>query len=132
MEVKLFKYITGFRKAHETQHSLITMLEKWKSVLDKGEYICCLFMDLSKAFDTINYNLLLAKLKAYCFSKKSLALMYSYLSDRKQRTQINNYFFRKKVTAVVSQGSIDGPPLFDLFIDDLSLFLTPCFLCTRQ
>ena len=102
MEAKLSKYIAGFRKAHETQHSLITMLEKWKSVLDKGEYICCLFMDLSKAFDTINYNLLLAKLKAYCFSKKSLALMYSYLSDRKQRTQINNYFFRKKVTAVVS------------------------------
>ena len=41
---KLSKYITGFRKAHETQHSLITMLEKWKGVSDKGEYVCCLFM----------------------------------------------------------------------------------------
>ena len=120
MEAKLSKYIAGFRKAHETQHSLITMLEKWKSVLDKGEYICCLFMDLSKAFDTINYDLLLAKLKAYGFSKKPLALMYGYLSNRKQRTQINNYFFRKKVIAI------------DLFIDDLFLFLTQCFLYTRQ
>ena len=58
--------------------------------------------------------------------------MYSYLSNRKQRTQINNYFFRKKVIAVVPQGSIDGPLLFDLFIEDLFLFLTQCFLCTRQ
>ena len=58
--------------------------------------------------------------------------MYSYLSNRKQRTQINNYFFRKKVIAVVPQGSIDGPLLSDLFIDDLFLFLTQCFLCTRQ
>ena len=48
MEDTLSKYITGFRKSHGTQHSLITMLEKWKSVLDKGEYVCCLFMDLSK------------------------------------------------------------------------------------
>ena len=82
MEYKLSKYITGFRKAHGTQHSLITMLEKWKSVLDKGDYICCLFMDLSKAFDTINYDLLLAKLKVYGFSNKSLALLCSYLKNR--------------------------------------------------
>ena len=61
MEDKLSKYINSFRKAHRTQHSLITMLEKWKSVLDKGYYVCCLFMDLSKAFDTINHDLLLVK-----------------------------------------------------------------------
>ena len=40
MEDKLFKYITGFRKTHRTQHSLILMLEKWESVLDKGDYVC--------------------------------------------------------------------------------------------
>ena len=73
-EDKLCEYITGFRKGHGTHHSLITMLEKWKTVLDKGEYVCCLFMDLSKACDTINHDLLLAKLKAYGFSDKSLAL----------------------------------------------------------
>ena len=105
------------------------MLEKWKSVLDKGEYVCCLFMDLSKAFDTINHDLLLAKLKAYGFSNKSLALMCSYLKNRKQRKQINNYFSSgKKVIAGVPQGSIDGPQLFGLLIDDLFLFIEQCFL----
>ena len=49
-------------------------------------------MDLSKAFDTIKQDLLLAKLKAYCFLDKSLALMCSYLKNRRQRTQINNSF----------------------------------------
>ena len=53
MEVKLSKYITGFRKGHGTQRYLITMLEKWKSVLDKREYVCCLFMNLSKDLLTI-------------------------------------------------------------------------------
>ena len=61
MQNKLSKYVTGFRKSHGTQHSLMIMLEKWKNVLDKGEYICVLFMDLSEVFDTINHDLLLAK-----------------------------------------------------------------------
>ena len=56
MQNKLSKYVTGFRKSHGTQHSLMIMLEKWKNVLDKGEYVCVLFMGLSKAFDTINHD----------------------------------------------------------------------------
>ena len=64
MQDKLSKYITGFRKSHGTQHSLKSMLEKWKSVLDKGEDICVLFMDLSKVVDTTNHDLLQAKSKA--------------------------------------------------------------------
>ena len=70
MDKKFSKYNTGFRKAHGTQHFIITMLEQWKSVLDQGEYVCCLFMDLSKAFDAIDDDLLLAKLKAYDVSDK--------------------------------------------------------------
>ena len=62
MEDKLSKYITSFWKAHGAQQPLITMLEKWENVLEK-KYVCCLFIDLSKAFDAINLNLLLAKLK---------------------------------------------------------------------
>ena len=75
IENKLLKYITGFRKAHGSS-KLRVMLEKWKSVLDKEEYVC-LFINLSKALDTINHDLLLAKLKAYSISCKSLTLICS-------------------------------------------------------
>ena len=67
----------------------MTMLKKWKSALDKGENICVLFMDLSKAFDTISHDLLVAKLKAYGFSINTLDLMCSYQKNQKQSVQIN-------------------------------------------
>ena len=53
MEDKLSKLLTGFRKNHSTQHCLISIYEKWKNTLDKGAFVCAMFMDLSKAFDTI-------------------------------------------------------------------------------
>ena len=68
------------------------MLEEWKKALDKGENVCTIFMDLSKAFDSINHDLLLAKLKAYGFSENALKSMCSYLKDRRQAVQINNNF----------------------------------------
>ena len=80
-------------------------------------------MDLSKAFDTINRDLLLAKLKAYGLSITILDLICSYLKNRKKSVQMNNNFSSaKKVLAGVSQGSIDGCFLFDLFINDYVLF----------
>ena len=85
MEDKLSKCLTGFRKSHGTQHLLLTMLEKWKKAVDKGEYVSVLFMDLSKAFDTINHDLLLAKLKAYRSSLNAVKLIHSYLNNRKQQ-----------------------------------------------
>ena len=65
MKDKLSKCLTGFRKSHGTQHLLVTILDKWKKAADKGEYVSALFMDISKAFDTINHDFKLAKLKAY-------------------------------------------------------------------
>ena len=88
-ENKISECITGFRKTHSTQNSLKIVQEKWRKPLDREENISTIFMDLSKVFDTRNQDLLLAKLKVHDFSKQALSLMYSYVSNRKQKVQIN-------------------------------------------
>ena len=92
MKDKLSKQLTGFSKNHSTQHSLSCMLQIWKKVLDKGGYICAIFMDLSKAFDTLNHDLLIAKLGTYGFETDALSYMKSYLTNRKQRERVNKTF----------------------------------------
>ena len=77
MEDKLSKLLTGFRKNHSTQHYLVNMLQKWKSTLDKGGFVCAIFMDLSKAFDTMDYDMLITKLGAYGFQEDALVFMKS-------------------------------------------------------
>ena len=126
MENKISKCVTGFRKSHDTQHSLTVMLEKWKKVLHKEENILAIFMDLWIAFDTIYHDLLLPKLKAHGFLKQALSFMCSYMKNRRRRVQMNNKFGSlKEVIAGIPQGSIDGLLLFNLFINDLFLFI--CF-----
>ena len=117
IEDKLSKYLTGFRKSHATQHLLVTIHEKWKKAVDNS----ALFLDLSKAFDTSNHDLLLAKLKAYGFSPNALKLMHSYLNNREQQVQINNKFSSESsVIAGVPQGSI--------VLNDLVFFIQYCTL----
>ena len=88
----LSPYLCGFRKGFSTQQCLVVMLEKWKKVLDSGKFPGALLTDLSKAFDCINHNLLIAKLHAYGFDHRSLVYIYSYLSGRVHRTKVNDSF----------------------------------------
>ena len=87
------------------------------------------FYDLSKAFDTINHDLLLAKLKAYGFSHNALAFMLSYLKNRSHRVNINNNFSTwGEIIAGVSQGSILGHLLFNIFINGIFYFKDKSYL----
>ena len=119
---------TGVRKSRGTQNSLVVMLKKWKRALDKGEYVSALFMDLSKAVDTINYDLLIAKLKAYGISKEALKLMKSYLKNRKQKMQINNKLSSERCYRSSTTGLHRCPLLFNLFTNDLIFFIGQCTL----
>ena len=113
----LSKYQGGFRKKFSSQHSLLAMLEKWKNVLDNGGSCGSLLVDLSKAFDCIVHDLLLAKLSAYGFDYNSLKLINSFLSDRKFRTKIgSSYTPYLDLLVGVPQGSILGALLFNIYV----------------
>ena len=111
--------ISGFRKGYSTQHCLLAMLEKSKSAFDKEKSFGALLTDLSKLFDCLSHELLLAKRHAYGFSVAALRLIQSYLTNRRQRTKINMSFIsREKIVFEAPQGSILGPLLFKIFLCD--------------
>ena len=103
------------------------MLDKWNKAIDNGKLAGALLTDLSKAFDCLNHELLIAKLEAYGFDQSSLSYIYSYLSDRKQRTKvINSYSSWSNITSDVLQGSILGPLFFNIYLNDIFYFVNKC------
>ena len=117
LDTTLSVFIGAYRKAYGTQHVLIRLLEDWKTKLDNNYIVGAVLMDLSKAFDCIPHDLLIAKLNAYGIDEDALVLIYSYLKRREQSVRINNtYSFFQTILSGVPQGSLLGPILFVVYI----------------
>ena len=130
MDTYLVPYLCGFRKGLNTQHALLRLMDICKNSLDKKGLVGALLMDLSKAFDCIDHELLIAKLNAYGFCKDAQLLIYNYLSGRKQRVKLNRSFSTwQEIFAGIPQGSFLEPLLFNLYINDLFLMVTDTAVC---
>ena len=111
----------GFRESHSTSHALLSLAETAKKSIDNGKFSCGIFLDLQKAFDTVNHKILPQKMEHYRIRRKVLDWFRSYLSGRSQYVVVNGHSSEiLPITCGVPQGSVLAPFLSLIYVIDLS------------
>ena len=116
----LYKSQYGFRENHSTEYAALELIDHISNNLDNGKVLFSIFLDLSKAFNTLDHTILTQKLKHYGIKGCALKLLKKYLSNRKQYVELNNVKSEMcEIKTGAPQGSILSPLLFVIYVNDI-------------